>query len=81
MLVQPGSKKCAISGVYGDRVKVLIQAPPVDGKANKALCSYLSRCLGIKKTQVQIEKGFKNRRKDLILYQISQAAIEGLIWK
>ena len=35
--VQPGAKKSAVVGTYQGRLKLKIQAPPVDGKANKAV--------------------------------------------
>jgi uncharacterized protein (TIGR00251 family) len=38
---QPGAKKTAIIGIYGEGVaaqlKIAVQAPPVDGRANSAL--------------------------------------------
>ena len=38
---QPGAKKTAIVGVYGEgntaQLKIAVQAPPVEGRANEAL--------------------------------------------
>ncbi|OGT27144.1 MAG: hypothetical protein A3I77_00465 [Gammaproteobacteria bacterium RIFCSPLOWO2_02_FULL_42_14] len=35
--LQPGAKKSEICGKHGEYIKIKIQAPPIDGKANEAL--------------------------------------------
>ena len=49
--VQPGAAKNEIVGVQGDALKVKINAPPVKGKANRALIDFLAEKLGIKKSE------------------------------
>ena len=43
---QPGAKKTAIVGVYGEgaaaQLKIAVQAPPVEGRANEALIAFLA---------------------------------------
>jgi len=46
--VQPGTGKNEIVGVQGDTLKIKINAPPVKGKANKALVEFLAGKLGVK---------------------------------
>ncbi len=46
--VQPGARRSALLGQYGERLKVAVQAPPTDGRANEALLSYLAACLDLR---------------------------------
>ena len=47
----------------GPVLRVRIQSPPVDGKANKALCQFLAKSLGLSKSQVSLVKGTTSRIK------------------
>ena len=49
------------------RLKVYLTAPAVDGKANKALIEILSEYFKVKKRQIQIVGGSKNRNKVVLL--------------
>jgi len=46
-----------------DRLKICLTAPPVDGKANKALIKFLADHFGVKKSSVKIVRGQKSRDK------------------
>ena len=70
--VQPGAMRTEVAGTHGDRLKIRIQSPPQDGKANKALCRFLSDLLGIPKQQVIICRGVKSRQKDIQLLNVSR---------
>ena len=63
--VQPGAAKNEIIGVQGDVLKIKINAPPVKGKANKALIDFLAKKLGVKKSQVEILGGHTGRVKKI----------------
>ena len=60
---QPGAKKSAVVGLHGDRLKVAIAAPPVDGKANEALCAFIADWLGLPKRAVTLGAGESSRDK------------------
>ena len=52
--IQPGAKRDAVAGMYGeDMLKLAVSAPPVDGKANAALRKLLAQCLGIPQGQIE----------------------------
>lgn len=51
--------------LVGPVLLVRIKAPPVDGKANKALTQFLAKHLGVSKSQVRLEKGDSSRIKVL----------------
>jgi uncharacterized protein (TIGR00251 family) len=49
--------------VEEERIKVYLTAPPVEGKANKALIEFLAEHFGVKKKQIRIVRGEKSRDK------------------
>ena len=49
--------------VAGKLLRVRLQAPPVDGKANKALVAFLAKELGVPKSKIRILKGETSRVK------------------
>ncbi len=75
VLVQPRAKTNEIVGKHAGRIKIKIQAPPVNGKANEFLCSFLSDVLGVRKNQLTIEKGSGARHKSIIICNV-----DGDLW-
>ena len=63
--VIPRASKDAIQGLMGDALKVRIQAPPVEGKANTYLVRFLSRQWKIPRATLQILSGETGRNKRL----------------
>ena len=61
--LQPGAKRSKVCGMYGDVVKLAIQAPPVDGKANAALCAFLAARMRIPTAAVTLISGASGRDK------------------
>ena len=47
--------------------KVFLKAPPVDGKANDALVSLLSKHFGVSKSKIKIARGLTSRSKLIII--------------
>lgn len=60
---QPGAGRTAVSGRYGDALKVRVAAPPEGGRANDALVKYLAELFGLKAAQVVLTGGAANRSK------------------
>jgi len=66
--VTPNARKTEVLGLDADEhgvplLKLKLNAPPVDGKANLALVAYFSEALGVAKGRVEIVKGEKGRLK------------------
>ena len=74
--VRPGAKRNGISGVFGDALKVELQTPPVDGKANSALIKLLAKWLDITKSNVTIISGESCRDK---VVELKDTNIENII--
>ena len=63
--MQPGASKNEIVGVHQDTLKIRISAPPVEGKANRALVQFLAEQLEVRPSQVEILNGHATRRKTI----------------
>ncbi len=61
--VVPRAKRSEVMGVQGEALKVRVAAPPVEGKANEALRTFLAERLGLRRQQVEIVAGHRGRRK------------------
>jgi uncharacterized protein len=79
VLVAPRASKCAFAGVHDGRIKVLLDAPPIDGKANEALVAFFAKALGLAKRDVTIIGGAKGRRKTLALRGTTAEAVMLLV--
>ena len=72
----PRAAADAVQGLHGDALKIRLNAPPVDGKANEALISFLAGMLRVPKSSVVLKSGFKQRRKVIAISGISIAEVE-----
>lgn len=67
----PNAAKTHVGGLYGEpgqlALKVRLNAPPVDGKANEALIKWLTGQLGISRTSIELVRGKTSRRKQFKL--------------
>jgi hypothetical protein len=61
--VQPGAKRSAVAGLHGERLKIRIAAPALDGRANDALVEFLAATLGVPKRCVRVATGERSRDK------------------
>lgn len=60
---QPGAAKSRLVGLHGERLKVALQAPPVDGKANDELLRLLAELFGVPRARLQLAAGQASRDK------------------
>ena len=76
--VTPKSSKSLIS-VENGRVRVKLQSPPVDGKANEECIRLFAKALGLPKSSIGIVRGEKGRQKLISVSGISfEEAMERL---
>jgi uncharacterized protein (TIGR00251 family) len=61
--VQPGARRSEVAGLHGDRLKIRIAAPALDGRANDALVAFIAAALGISNARVAVVKGERSREK------------------
>jgi uncharacterized protein (TIGR00251 family) len=72
----PRASKNQIQGLHGEALKIRLQAPPVDGKANETLIEFLAEMLGIPQRQITILAGQTSRQKRLGLQGITAEQVE-----
>ena len=65
--VQPGAKRSAAAGLHGERLKLRIAAPAVDGRANDALVAFVAERLGVPRTRVALARGEHSRDKLVVV--------------
>jgi uncharacterized protein (TIGR00251 family) len=69
--VVPNARRTGIVGEYGAAIKIKVQAPALEGKANEALRSFLAGQLGLPDGQVEIVSGLKSRDKTVAIIGLS----------
>lgn len=74
--LQPRASRNGIDGLHGDALKLTVTAPPVEGRANKAVKKLLAALLGLSPSQVEIIAGERSREKLLRISGISRAEME-----
>lgn len=61
--LQPRARGDEVIGPHGDRLKIRITAPPVEGKANTHLLRFLAKTFQVSKDQVHLLAGTTGRDK------------------
>jgi uncharacterized protein (TIGR00251 family) len=78
--VTPRARKTEIGGVLADgTLRVRVAAPPVEGKANKALIAYLAKVLGVRKNKIEIVAGEKGLDKIISVLEMPAEEAENRI--
>lgn len=65
--VQTRASHTEITGAQGERLKIRLTGPPVDGKANSQLLKYLATLCGVRRNQVTLISGTRNRDKRIAI--------------
>ncbi|AWN73628.1 DUF167 domain-containing protein [Legionella anisa] len=63
--VQPGAKKTEIVGIHEGELKIRLNIPPIEGRANKALLKYIAQIFKVPARNVILQRGDKSRHKIL----------------
>ena len=63
--VSPNARKTEVLGWEENTLKIKLAAPPVDGKANKALCEFMADWLDLPKRSISLLSGETSRIKRL----------------
>jgi len=79
LYVQPRSSRNELAGLHGDALKLRLTAPPVEGRANKAVVSFLAKLLKIPKSAILIKSGLQSRSKKLVLSRVHEDDVRRLL--
>jgi uncharacterized protein (TIGR00251 family) len=77
--VIPSAPRTMLLGVYGDRLRVAVHAPPEDNRANRELALALADWFGVRKEQVRVVAGFSSRDKTVELQGLDEAKAEAAL--
>lgn len=59
----PNAPRSEVVGWLGDALKIKVHAPPVEGRANEALCEFLAEELALPRRAVTVLRGDTSRQK------------------
>jgi len=79
--VSPNARRSGFDGLFNNALRVALQAPPVDGKANEALIKFLSDFFEIRKSAITILSGETSRMKRVSLLFSSESSAQTALGK
>lgn len=77
--VIPNASKCEIAGTLDGNLKIKLNVPPIEGKANKKCIEFIADILKVPKTKISIVSGEKSKTKTLIISGDSGDLYEKLV--
>lgn len=69
--VQPRASRTEFAGLHGERLRVRLAAPPVDGRANEALTDFVAGACGLPRSRVTLDAGPASRDKRVRLHGLA----------
>ena len=73
--LRPRGHRDELIGIEAGVLQARVTAPPVDGKANKALCRLIAKRAGVAPSRVSVVRGEKSREKLVAVEGIEPAAL------
>jgi uncharacterized protein len=77
--LQPRARADEVVGERDGAVLIRVTAPPVDGKANEALCRLIAKKAGVAPSRVTVVKGHTARDKTLDVDGVDIAALRAAL--
>ncbi len=74
--VQPGARRSAVVGRHGDALKVKVAEPPVDDRANAAVCALMASLFGVPIGRVTLVSGTTSHSKRIRIEGIDKSLAE-----
>jgi hypothetical protein len=65
---QPGAKQTKVVGLHDGCLKISLQAPALENKANELLLAWLSKQLKVPQKQIQFVSGQNSRKKRIEIW-------------
>jgi hypothetical protein len=65
--VQPRASRTEVVGLHGDRVRIRLSSPPIDGRANEELICFLAERLDVPRSTVRLVSGQSSRSKIVVI--------------
>ena len=77
--VVPRASRTAVGPAVGERLRVAVTSPPVDGAANAAVTDALADAFGVRRSAIKIVRGERGRRKTVSIVGATRAALHRLL--
>lgn len=77
--VQPRASRDQIAGEISGAIKIRLQAPALENRANQALIEFLAQLLKTPKSAVRLLSGERSRTKRLEIRGVTKRQIEQLL--
>ena len=77
--VVPRASRAAVGPLVGERLRVAVTSPPVEGAANSAVIDALASAFGVRRSAIEILRGERGRRKTVRIGGATRAALEKLL--
>jgi uncharacterized protein (TIGR00251 family) len=77
--LRPRGSKDELAGMRDGVLQAKVTAPPVDGKANRALCKLIAKRLGVAPSRVGVVRGEKSREKVVRVDGLDRDRIAGAL--
>jgi len=77
--LQPRAKREEVVGERGGAIVIRVTAPPVDGKANAALCQLIARLVRVPSTRVAVVRGQTSREKVVRVEGVTQDVLRSAL--
>ena len=76
---QPGAKVSRVVGEHDRRLKVALNAPAVENRANEVLIAWIAEQLSIPRRQVELVSGQTSRKKRIRLAGVTAQAVAAVL--
>jgi uncharacterized protein (TIGR00251 family) len=73
--LQPRARRDEVVGEREGRILIRVTAPPVDGRANAALCALIAKAAGVAPSRVAVVRGQGARDKLVRVEGVDEAAL------
>ena len=77
--LRPGASRDELTGLRDGVLLARVCAPPVDGRANRALCRLVAEAAGVAPSRVKVVRGSRSREKTLEVEGLDAAALEAAL--
>lgn len=77
--LQPRAKREEVVGERAGAIVIRVTAPPVDGKANAALCALIAKVAGVPGSHVEVVRGQTSRDKIIRVNGVSDEALRSAL--
>jgi uncharacterized protein (TIGR00251 family) len=79
LYVQPKASRTRITGLHDGSIKLTITAPPIEGKANSQVTTFMAKLFKIPKSSITLMSGHQGRHKRIAIAGITQDEIRRIL--